>query len=46
MLDFYHASEHLWAVARSLCPADELAARIWVEPLLSQLKHGQEAGVL
>ncbi len=46
MLDFYHASEHLWAVARSLHPADETAARAWVEPLLSQLKHGQEAGVL
>jgi hypothetical protein len=46
MLDFYHASEHLWAVARSLHPGDELAARTWVEPLLSQLKHGQEAGVL
>lgn len=46
LLDFYHASEHLWAVARSLHPADETAARAWVEPLLSQLKHGQEAGVL
>ena len=46
MLDFYHASEHLWAVARSLHPGDETAARAWVEPLLSQLKHGQEAGVL
>lgn len=46
MLDFYHASEHLWAVARSLYPGDETAARTWVEPLLSQLKHGAEAGVL
>jgi len=46
MLDFYHASEHLWAVARSLYPGDETAARTWVEPLLSQLKHGEEAGVL
>ena len=46
MLDFYHASEHLWAVARSLYPTAETAARAWVEPLLSQLKHGAEAGVL
>jgi hypothetical protein len=46
MLDFYHASEHLWVVARSLCPGDETAARAWVEPLLSQLKHGAEGGVL
>jgi hypothetical protein len=46
VLDFYHASEHLWAVARSLHPTDEAAARAWVEPLLSQLRHGQESGVL
>jgi len=46
MLDFYHASEHLWAVARSLYPTDEAAARAWVEPLLSRLKHGEETGVL
>jgi hypothetical protein len=46
MLDFYHASEHLWAVARSLYPADETAAQAWVEPGLSQLKHGEEMGVL
>jgi hypothetical protein len=46
VLDFYHASEHLWAVARSLYPADEAAARAWVEPLLSQLRHGEESGVL
>jgi hypothetical protein len=46
MLDFYHASEHLWAVARSLYPADETAAQAWVEPLLSRLKHGEETGVM
>ena len=46
MLDFYHASEHLWAVARSLHPGDEAAAQAWVEPWLSQLKHGEETGVL
>ena len=46
VLDFYHASQHLWAVAHALHPGDEGAARSWVEPLLSQLRHGQEAGVL
>ena len=45
VLDFYHASEHLWAIAHEL-HNDEEAARRWVEPLLHQLKHGGEAGVL
>lgn len=44
-LDFYHASQHLWAVAHDLFPQAE-AARAWVEPLLHQLRHGQEAEVL
>jgi hypothetical protein len=46
VLDFYHASEHLWAVAHSVYPNDEAAARKWVEPLLSQLRHGEEGTVL
>jgi len=44
-LDFYHASEHLWDVARDLYP-DSPQARQWVEPLLHQLRHGQEEQVL
>lgn len=44
-LDFYHASTHLWAVAHELFP-EEVQARGWVEPLLHQLKHGQETEVL
>ena len=44
-LDFYHGSEHLWEVARDLYPQPE-QARAWVEPLLHQLRHGQEAKVL
>jgi Uncharacterised protein family (UPF0236) len=44
-LDFYHASEHLWEVARDLYPEPEKAAA-WVKPLLHQLRHGQEAEVL
>jgi hypothetical protein len=46
VLDFYHASEHLWAVARQLYPDDEVAARKWVGPVLHDLKHGGEEKVL
>ena len=38
-LDFYHASEHLWALARVLWGQDEEKVRAWVSPLLSTLKH-------
>ena len=44
-LDFYHASTHLWAIAHELFP-EEAKAKAWVEPLLHQLMHGQEADVL
>jgi len=46
VLDFYHASGHLWAVAHALFGEDGPEARTWVEPLLHQLAHGGEAGVL
>lgn len=39
-LDFYHASEHLWVLARSLFGESGSAAQAWVEPLLHNLKHG------
>ena len=45
-LDYYHASEHLWAVAHALHPEDEGAARQWIEPLLQQLQSGQAPAVL
>lgn len=45
-LDYYHASQHLWAVARALHPEDEGAVRAWVEPLLKQLKGGRVIGLL
>ena len=37
-MDFYHVSQHLWAVARTLHPDDAAAAHAWVEPLLAKLK--------
>jgi hypothetical protein len=46
VLDFFHASEHLWGLAHILHPADAAGARAWVEPLLHQLRHGGEAAVL
>ena len=46
VLDFYHASQHLWAVAHMLHPEKDAAAKAWVEPLLHQLRHGREAQVL
>lgn len=45
VIDFYHASQHLWAVAHEVFSEEE-KARSWVEPLLHQLKHGGESGVL
>ena len=44
-LDFYHAAEHLWAIAHELYDKED-EARAWVEPLLHQLKHEGEAGIL
>jgi hypothetical protein len=40
VLDFYHASEHVWALGRSLKGEEQAAA--WVQPLLHQLRHGKE----
>ena len=45
-LDYYHASEHLWAVARALHPDDQTAARQWIEPMLQQLQNGRAPALL
>lgn len=45
-LDYYHASQHLWAVAHTLHPEDETAARAWVQPLLKKLKSGRAVALL
>jgi len=44
LVDFYHASQHVWAVAHALY-GEEPQAAAWAVPLLHQLKHG-EAGRL
>jgi hypothetical protein len=44
VLDFYHGSEHVWEVGRTL--QGEAKAKVWVEPLLHQLRHGNEQKAL
>lgn len=44
LLDFYHASQHLWRVGDALQGAGKSAA--WVEARLHQLRHGKEKKVL
>jgi hypothetical protein len=44
LLDFYHASEHLWELGRALYGEDQ--AKEWVEGRLYELRHGQEAKFL
>jgi hypothetical protein len=50
VLDFHHASQHLWALAyhRFGEKTDEqkAQARAWVEPLLHALRHGKENRVI
>lgn len=40
VLDFYHASEHLWELGRALYP--EKRVQEWVETRLHELRHGEE----
>ena len=46
LLDFYHASQHVWALGEALLPRDETARRAWVEKQLHRLRHGKEKRVL
>ena len=45
-VDLWHVSQHLWAVAHTLHPDGEAAARAWVEPLLSKLKEDASCEVI
>ena len=44
-LDFYHASQHLWVVAHELY-GESIQAQQLVGPMLHQLRHGGESGVV
>jgi hypothetical protein len=45
-LDFYHASDHLWALAHELFGPDAPQASRWAHQLLHQLRHGKEQRVV
>lgn len=45
VLDFYHASQHLWDLGEAVHGEGELA-RAWVEKKLHQLRHGRQAAAL
>ena len=46
LLDFFHASQHLWAVGRMVAGEEESRLVPWVEARLHHLRHGQEKKVL
>jgi hypothetical protein len=46
VLDFHHASEHLWAIAHLIHGEGTDQARAWAEALLHQLRHGKEDKVV
>lgn len=46
LLDFYHASQHLHALAEALYAEDQPARARWVERQCHDLRHGQEKKVL
>jgi hypothetical protein len=46
VLDFYHASQHIWELGRAVVGDDGPAAAAWVEPRLHRLRHGHERAVV
>ena len=46
LLDFFHASQHLWEVGRAVVGKEQSQLAPWVEARLHQLRHGQEKKVL
>lgn len=46
VLDFYHASQHLWELGRALAGPEEAAAAQWVEPRRHQLRYGRQKALL
>ena len=46
LLDFHHASEHLWAIAHELHGQGTEEAQRWAKGLLHSLRHGREQQVV
>ena len=45
LLDFYHASQHLWQLGRAIYGENDPKTKPWVEQRLHQLRHGLEQSV-
>jgi hypothetical protein len=45
-VDLWHVSQHLWALAHTLHPEDQAAARAWVEPLMAKLQEDASCEVI
>lgn len=46
VLDFYHASQHLWELGRALHAKDQTKVAPWVEERLHRLRHGKQRAFL
>jgi hypothetical protein len=46
VLDFYHASQHVWELGRALQRNDEVKTKTWVEQQLHRLRYGKDRAVL
>jgi hypothetical protein len=46
VLDFYHASQHLWELGKALEGENEEKIRAWVEPRRHRMRMGGEKKVL
>ena len=46
VLDFYHASQHVWELGRAVAGEKQPALGRWVEPKLHDLRHGRDQRVL
>jgi hypothetical protein len=46
VLDFYHASPHVWELGRAVAGEKQPALAQWVEPKLHDLRHGRDQRVL
>lgn len=46
VLDFYHATQHLWELGRAVAGSEAARLAQWVEPRRHQLRHGQQAALL
>ena len=46
VLDFYHASQHLWELGRAVVGNDEAGVEPWVQARRHKLRQGKEAEVL